>query len=234
MKDGGNISANASHSNSQRVVDKPRKWKVHMWGGGFHRVPLDFSFPQGTALIAWQHYCVGNEDPEKGYPPLRDLVPSDMPTSNLRERFCDFKLVMRWIEDMVEETSVGLIVNPTAEEAVAMFMAVEECQLFDLPVCTRRGRTRRVGQMNAEKGMRTFSIDHTKLPPSRTFTWRIMRYDIFLHWIYNCMCTITYICYSYRSDESEPPHSRRRCIRSRAQADPSHACAHTVSTSHMY
>ena len=48
----------------------------------------------GGALVAWQQYCVGNE--AKGYSPLRELTPSNMASTNMRNLNDYVTLCLLW------------------------------------------------------------------------------------------------------------------------------------------
>lgn len=114
---------------------------LFMWNGSFHRVPQTFTFPVGGALVCWQHYCCG--DATKGYPPLQQLEPRDMPSKNLRKRLSDYLYLMKRVERLVKEKG-GWIAKPTLAQANEMFAAGQEAlSLPPLP----SNRQRRVNQM---------------------------------------------------------------------------------------
>ena len=96
----------------------PTMTQAHMWGGKFHLVPEDFSFPDASTLLAWQYWVCG--DREKELPPLRSLSPDDMSSKNMRKRLSDFKFLMQIIEEKIKEIGEWKD-NVTVQEANEMF-----------------------------------------------------------------------------------------------------------------
>lgn len=113
-----NGSANTNSSSSSSNGHSRRPITPYAWGGRFHLVPQDFSLPDGSALLAWQHYLCGDES--HGYPPLKVVPPDDMPNKNLRKRLSDFKFLMRFFEERVKAGD-RWIDNPSVAQANAMF-----------------------------------------------------------------------------------------------------------------
>jgi hypothetical protein len=67
-------------------------------------VPEDFKLPVGNLQSTWQSWCLGSNDPEKGYPPLRKLDCIDMGDEsvpaqrNKRRKLSDLKGLMGEME----------------------------------------------------------------------------------------------------------------------------------------
>ena len=134
-----NTPVSPSSSTTQRRV--AHSHALHSWGGKLHLVPQDFSFPTGPALIAWQHYCCGDES--KSYPPLRSLQPTDMSSTNLRKRLSDFKFVNGLVETEAKRKSIW-VDRPTLEQANAIFL---ECQSVLPTSPDENDRKRRTSQL---------------------------------------------------------------------------------------
>ncbi|KAG7350981.1 hypothetical protein IV203_010341 [Nitzschia inconspicua] len=125
-----------------QAVTMTHSWGSHMWGGRLHFVPQDFAFPNGCSQIAWQYWMCG--DPQKQYPPLRNLRKDDMPNTNLRKRLSDFRYLMQLIEERVEEKGKW-IAHPSIEQANEMFEAGKD--ILDISDVSEKGRKRRGLQM---------------------------------------------------------------------------------------
>jgi hypothetical protein len=78
------------------------------------------------------------------WPPIRELVPSDMPSVNTRKRLSDFRYLMKHIEAAAAET--GTFTNhPSLHQARAML--VKAAGQLPVPDRTARGQVRRVEQL---------------------------------------------------------------------------------------
>ena len=124
----------------------PREpYTLFKWVDGTHRrVPEDFHFPKGNALIAWQLWCCGNTSSARPWPPYRLLHPTDMPPRakhTMRKRLCDFRYLMTVVEQRIVAEEVALPSEPTPDEAMCAFM---ECASDLLERVTDRKRKRRV------------------------------------------------------------------------------------------
>lgn len=81
-------------------------------------------------------YCCGSAT--LGYPPLRILKPANMPSTNLRKRLSELKLLMERLVARLREMKKW-IDRPTMEEANRMFQAV--AGLVEVPQLKRKRRT---------------------------------------------------------------------------------------------
>ena len=132
-------AANSSGSSSEAAATGT----AYLWGGSFHLVPEDFSFPVGSALVAWQHYVCGNSS--KGYPPLRRLTPSDMSTKDKKKRLSDYKFIMERIRGKVEHDGNWHTGSISLTEANDMFQIGQPTVLMSNS--TPGNRKRRLNQM---------------------------------------------------------------------------------------
>jgi hypothetical protein len=95
------------------ILQQPVRGAVpHMWGGQFHMLPQDFQFPSGGILTAFQAWCTA--DVAKGYPPLRQITPTDMPTNNMKKRLSDYRYLMNTMEQHLKVNG-GWIEQPTLQ-----------------------------------------------------------------------------------------------------------------------
>lgn len=117
----------------------PAMTRAHMWGGKFHPVPQDFSFPDASTLIAWQYWVCG--DREKELPLLRSLTPDDMSSKNMRKRLCDFKFLMQIMEEKVKEIGEWKD-NITVQEANEMFAKCQQLVLVQDTVSEKMRKRR--------------------------------------------------------------------------------------------
>jgi len=135
----GSASARTAAAAAVSVTMVP----MYTWTDGTkHPVPQSFALPKGTVLTAWVQYCCG--DPAVQYPPLRSLLPTDMPTNAIRKRFSDFKWLMRKIEQQAERAHL-MGVEMTIEEATRAYNICRGA--VQVPELTEKRRKRRVGQM---------------------------------------------------------------------------------------
>lgn len=80
------------------------------WGGRLRRVPETFKIPKCNLQLAFQLWFLGDE--AQGYPPFRDLSPSDMgddkvaAQKNKRRRLADLKSLMTVMEAVRREPLV--------------------------------------------------------------------------------------------------------------------------------
>jgi hypothetical protein len=139
-----NPTINKLHQSSRLRVPPsqlpPPDHGMFMWGGRFHLVPEDFAFPHGGSLLAFQHYCRG--DDAKGYPPYRRLQPLDMSSKNLRRRLSDFKFLMGMMEMELMAKS-NWIESPTLEEVNQMYDIALPVFSVTIPSHTQGARKRR-------------------------------------------------------------------------------------------
>jgi hypothetical protein len=74
------------------------------WGGSLRRVPETFKIPKCNLQLAFQLWFLGDE--AQGYPPFRELTPSDMgddklaEQKNKRRRLADLKSLMTVMEEV--------------------------------------------------------------------------------------------------------------------------------------
>lgn len=77
---------------------------MYNWGDRLRRTPEDFQLPPGNTRQAWQLWCLGSNDAEKGYPPIRLLDKYDMGEDsvpeqrNKRRRLCELRNLMGEME----------------------------------------------------------------------------------------------------------------------------------------
>lgn len=118
--------------------------KLFSWGGRLHPFPRDFKLPKGSVQQAWILWNCG--DPQKGYPPLKTLHPSDLEQKNSKKRLCDFKYIMKLVEARAKE--LGLWKSKlTVTEAVETFRACQDA--VDVgEISDEHSRTRRKSQMS--------------------------------------------------------------------------------------
>jgi hypothetical protein len=91
---------------------------MYVWNDKPHLFPEDFSFPDGSTLLAWQEWCCGNA--MKGYPPLRQLTSSDLTSRKKKKQLSDFRFLMGTIEDEVKRLGQW-VDHPTLDQANAMY-----------------------------------------------------------------------------------------------------------------
>jgi hypothetical protein len=126
-------SERAPSAASAAAPAQPQGNFLFSWGGLFHRLPEDFTFPSMNVLSAWQLWMCG--DPSKQHPPFRKVTVDDFrPHSNQRKRFSDLRFLMRIMEQHVNEANAWIVAgtSPTLLEANAMFtVAFPRLGLFD-------------------------------------------------------------------------------------------------------
>lgn len=110
-------------SRAQQVSLQPVSYEPFFWGGRYHRLPQDFTFPKAGLLVAWQIWCCGNA--LKRYVPLRRIDSKDLANRNLAKRLSDFRFVMVHLESLAK-TANCYVDNPTVEQATVMFETIEE------------------------------------------------------------------------------------------------------------
>lgn len=116
--------------------------RLYHWGGRFSKVPETFVVPKGSTAVAFQHWMFGSH--EAGYPPLRTVMPVDVPAKQ-KERFSHLRWLMRELEQEAKQRRVW-IKAPSPEEAVGVFRAT--MPHLGLPSRTANGRKRRVDDLN--------------------------------------------------------------------------------------
>ena len=94
MVTGGPASGSAATSRAEPVT-----YQRHLWQGSYHAVPESFQIPVAGLHSGWSQWMLG--DSTMGYPPLRGLKPTDLPTPQMRRRWTDFKRVMLELETKV-------------------------------------------------------------------------------------------------------------------------------------
>ena len=93
---------------------------MYNWGNPERnrRAPEDFQLPPGGMRQAWQLWCLGSDDSEKGYPPVRLLDKYDMGEDsvpaqrNKRRRLCDLRSVMGKMEKVRFSITLVVSVSP--------------------------------------------------------------------------------------------------------------------------
>ena len=129
--------------------DRPeagRRYNVHFYGGGIHRLPQDWRFPRCGVFGLWRQWMIG--DDVRNVPPLRDLHPREykhidvLPLSEeerhgrcgghaerrrpSRKILCDMRYLMRFISNKITERGVYQPeITPSSVDA--MFMDVVDC-----------------------------------------------------------------------------------------------------------
>lgn len=103
----------------QRIVSHQLVATMHSWDGKLHRLPKEFTWPDGTPRHMWSYWYLG--DPANGYPPFRILEPHDLYGST-RKRLSDLKYLMQAMETEVQTHSTYFL-NPTSAEVNLMYAA---------------------------------------------------------------------------------------------------------------
>ena len=102
-------------------------------------LPEDFLWPKMFVDVAYEWWMQGNA--ERGYPPFKDLEPSDFADQNARKRLSDFRYLMVKIDQCAQEKGVYKE-NATMEETKEIFKQCVEC----LKLPRKEGRQRRTWQ----------------------------------------------------------------------------------------
>lgn len=76
---------------------------LHFWGGKFHILPKDFSFPSIDPLGAWQLWWFGNS--KRNYPPYKGIQTDDLDSSQKKATYSEWSIMMRHIIAGVEATT---------------------------------------------------------------------------------------------------------------------------------
>ena len=112
---------------------------VYCWGGRMRKLPESFIFGKMTLLVAFLHWCVGNDT----RPPLRNVNSIDFSKKNVK-LFCEYKFVMKLLEEELKAKMVW-IEKPSIEQATNMFFEAFPClNIGNTTVC---GRERRIDQL---------------------------------------------------------------------------------------
>ncbi|EGZ25517.1 hypothetical protein PHYSODRAFT_438801, partial [Phytophthora sojae] len=69
--------------------------QYHVWGGKFHVLPREFSFPSIDPLGAWMLWWFGN--PKLKYPPCKGIPSDDLDTSQKKATPSEWSIMMRHI-----------------------------------------------------------------------------------------------------------------------------------------
>jgi len=109
------------------------------WGRRIRLLPEDFLWPKMFVDVAYEWWMQGNA--EKGYPPFKNLEPSDFADQNARKRLSDFRYLMGKIDQCAQEKGVYKE-NATMEETKEIFKQCVEC----LKLPRKEGRQRRTWQ----------------------------------------------------------------------------------------
>jgi hypothetical protein len=99
---GFGVVGNAQQINVQEEVPGS-KYLLYSWDGRLHRVPKDFDFPKCNVAVAFQLWYLGNS--EKGYPPFKNLEPSDLADGKKRKCLSDWRYMMNVLENALGDDS---------------------------------------------------------------------------------------------------------------------------------
>eukprot|EP00042_Codosiga_hollandica_P017498 m.48391 g.48391 ORF g.48391 m.48391 type:complete len:372 (-) comp47731_c0_seq1:90-1205(-) len=128
---------------SSAPAPSPPELGLFHYIGRFHRVPEDFTLPQGTLLTAWQQYCLGNSG--KGYPPLRFVCAQDLPNAKMRKRLFDYKKLMRLLETEARRLQIW-VDEPQLQACNEIFYSCEP--VLRISAVSKEDRMRRVAQLS--------------------------------------------------------------------------------------
>jgi len=134
-------SAQTSNVTEEQAPSSRSEYRAYMWSGSFHKVPINFQFPECSLLTAMQLWFQGN--PQENLPPFRLLTSRDMSGRKLSRILSEWRCVMKSIE-----TSVGSLwkEDPNSSEIVEMY----EKAMDMLPINedTTKHRKRKSGQLH--------------------------------------------------------------------------------------
>lgn len=109
------------------------------------KIPADFKLPKVGPQQAWQLYWLGNN--EKKYPPLRSVRARDFSTKTGKNRFGEFRSLMRTIEQELKSKYGTEWRDPVTLEEVNRLYA-EGCHVIEVPDVTPKNRRRRVNELS--------------------------------------------------------------------------------------
>jgi len=109
------------------------------------RAPPEFKVPKVSPQQAWQQYWLGNH--EKGYPPLRQWKARDLPTKTAKNRFGEYRSLMRTMEQKLKEDMGAAWKEPTTLEEVNQLYS-QACHAIAVPELTAKNRRRRVNELS--------------------------------------------------------------------------------------
>lgn len=135
-----NSTSTQPNESNEKISSQPTTTvdTVHRWDGGLHLVPQDFDFPQVSVQEMWRIWI--NGDAHRSYPPLRRLIPNDMPSKKLRKRLSDLRYLMK----RIESAAVALGINVHNLTPRSSRRAFESCKdAVHVADVTNDGRRRR-------------------------------------------------------------------------------------------
>ncbi len=111
-----------------QIEDTPT-YQLYSWGGSFHKLPLDYTFPDVTVAAAYRYWHIGSE--EENLPPFKSLEPTDFSKSNERKRLSDWKYIMKEIigvlaDDYEDESSNINVINSQFKLAMERIPRVDK------------------------------------------------------------------------------------------------------------
>jgi hypothetical protein len=135
------LSRGADIDNSDRV-ETGGGYRLHFYGGKFHRVPVDWRFPRCGVQDLWRQWWIG--DSVRQVPPLRFLTTTDVSHFDKTEldstethgrvgqnrrpskkMMCDLRFLMRFVTELVKSKD-AMETTITISAVDKMFLAVSE------------------------------------------------------------------------------------------------------------
>jgi len=95
------------------------------WEDRPRRVPKDFKFPTVTLRVAWSLWWLGSRRGEMEIPPFRFLHSADLPSTNVKKKWSDWKAVLKpMLQKLESDHPTYPSAQPTEEEVERMFHLV--------------------------------------------------------------------------------------------------------------
>ncbi|KAF0733691.1 hypothetical protein AaE_009179 [Aphanomyces astaci] len=114
---------------THNVLPTVSEYKVFHWGGKFHKLPDDFTFPSVDTATAWNLWWCGYSS--QNSIPYRRIDTQDLTTRAHKNMFYEWKFIMEKLSEFYTlATGLALPPHPTEIDAIDAFAA--ESGLFNV------------------------------------------------------------------------------------------------------
>eukprot|EP00834_Sanchytrium_tribonematis_P003532 NODE_139_length_16235_cov_0.569038.p3 type:complete len:603 gc:universal NODE_139_length_16235_cov_0.569038:14135-15943(+) len=117
----------------------------NMWSFMGRELPATFKIPSVNILIGFQLWCIG--DPQHHIPPYRLILPQHIPNLNTRKRFCDFQVIMKFLEAQARAASMW-VDDATIQDVNAVMTLMLNSENLSFLLRTKTNRRRRINQIS--------------------------------------------------------------------------------------
>ncbi|KAG2886857.1 hypothetical protein PC116_g21315 [Phytophthora cactorum] len=100
---------------------------VYYFAGKFHLLPETFEFPRAGTFGAWQLWWFGNN--ARGWPPLKNIHPHDLPKRSMRKTFSDWVMMIKHLTDAATVAGRTIPTQPSEQHADIFEAAMYKLEL---------------------------------------------------------------------------------------------------------